>query len=99
MCPREECILSANHLYSVQVLEWQDYFGLVMEYASGGTLYSVVLRSHGLPEADARWYFQQIVMAIDFCHQMVCKVSLNANISEGSSNSFNDMQTTASMSL
>ena len=54
-----------------------------MEYASGGTLYSVVLKSHGLPEADARWYFQQIVMAIDFCHQMVCKFSLIPFLSIG----------------
>ena len=42
-----------------------------MEPAAGGNLYQLVARSGGLPEPDARWYFQQLIFAIDYCHKMV----------------------------
>lgn len=42
-----------------------------MEYAAGGNLYQLVAMSGGLPEQDARWYFQQLIFAIDYCHKMV----------------------------
>ena len=48
-----------------------DYLAITMEYASGGDLFSLVGRSKGLSEADARWYFQQLVISIDYCHRMV----------------------------
>jgi serine/threonine protein kinase len=47
-----------------------------MEYAAGGNLYQLVARSGGLPEPDARWYFQQLIFAIDYCHKMVRPVSV-----------------------
>jgi serine/threonine-protein kinase SRK2 len=47
-----------------------DYLAITMEYASGGDLFSLVGRSKGLSEADARWYFQQLVISIDYCHRM-----------------------------
>lgn len=25
---------------------------------------------HGIPEDEARWFFQQLILAVDFCHQM-----------------------------
>ena len=42
-----------------------------MEYAAGGDMFQLVVRQRGLPEADARWYFQQLIIAIDYCHRMV----------------------------
>jgi serine/threonine protein kinase len=24
----------------------------------------------GLPEADARWFFQQLMLGLDFCHRL-----------------------------
>lgn len=48
-----------------------DYLAIAMEYASGGDLFSLVGRSKGLPEADARWYFQQLIVSVDYCHRMV----------------------------
>lgn len=46
------------------------YLGIAMELASGGDLFALVAASgKGLPEADARWYFQQIVCALDYCHR------------------------------
>ena len=42
-----------------------------MEYCEGGDMFHLVVRSRGLPEDDARWYFQQLVIAIDYCHKAV----------------------------
>jgi serine/threonine-protein kinase SRK2 len=47
-----------------------DYLGIAMEYASGGDLFSLVGLSKGLSEADARWYFQQLIVSVDYCHRM-----------------------------
>ena len=29
------------------------------------------MRQGWLPEAGARWYFQQLIIAINYCHRMV----------------------------
>ena len=42
-----------------------------MEYAAGGDMFQLVVRQRGLLEQDARWYFQQLIIAIDYCHKMV----------------------------
>lgn len=34
-------------------------------------MFQLVVRQRGLPETDARWYFQQLIIAIDYCHRMV----------------------------
>ena len=41
-----------------------------MEYAAGGDLFTHVSTRGGLPEADARFFFQQLVMGLDYCHRM-----------------------------
>ncbi len=41
-----------------------EYLAIAMEYAAGGDMYHRVVRCRGLPEDDARWYFQQLVIAI-----------------------------------
>ncbi|GMH37926.1 hypothetical protein BSKO_05810 [Bryopsis sp. KO-2023] len=43
----------------------------VLELAPGGTLRSFI-NSHGgsLREAEARWFFQQIILAVDYAHKM-----------------------------
>ena len=49
---------------------------IVMEYASGGDLFEYVLKHkgsvacQGLPENTARWFFQQMMVALDFCHDL-----------------------------
>lgn len=52
---------------------------IAMEYAAGGDMFQLVVRQRGLPEADARWYFQQLIIAIDYCHRMVRLLS-NASL-------------------
>ncbi|KAK9829253.1 hypothetical protein WJX72_004786 [[Myrmecia] bisecta] len=47
-----------------------EYLAIVMEYAPGGDMFNLVVTRRGLPEADARWYFQQLIIAVDYCHRM-----------------------------
>ena len=56
---------------ALQVFLTQHHLAIAMEYAAGGNLYQLVAKSGGLPEQDARWYFQQLIFAIDYCHKMV----------------------------
>lgn len=55
-----------------QVFLTAEYLAIAMEYAAGGDMYHRVVHCRGLHEADARWYFQQLIIAIDYCHRMVC---------------------------
>ena len=43
----------------------------MLVYAGGGNMFQLVVRLGGLCEADARWYFQQIILAVDYCHRVV----------------------------
>ena len=42
---------------------------IVMEYASGGELFEFVKRSNRLSEDAARFFFQQLISGVDYCHQ------------------------------
>ena len=56
---------------SVQVFLTDSYLVLVMEYAAGADLFRLVSRAKGLAEGEARWFFQQIMFAVDYSHKMV----------------------------
>ena len=56
----------------MQVFLTPEYLAIAMEYAAGGDMFQLVVRQRGLLEQDARWYFQQLIIAIDYCHKMVC---------------------------
>ena len=49
---------------------------IVMEYASGGDLFEYVLQhkapihGEGIPEASACWFFTQLMVAVEFCHEL-----------------------------
>jgi serine/threonine-protein kinase SRK2 len=45
------------------------HLGIALELAAGGDLFQLVARCRGLPEPDARWYFQQLALALDYCHR------------------------------
>jgi serine/threonine-protein kinase SRK2 len=46
------------------------YLALVLEYANFGDLHTYVMTRGGLAEEQARWFFQQLILAVDFCHRM-----------------------------
>ncbi len=56
---------------AAQVFLTPDYLAIVMEFATGGDMFQLVVANRGLPEQDARWYFQQLIIAVDYCHKMV----------------------------
>ena len=42
-----------------------------MEFAAGGDLSDFVRQRRGLSEELARWFFQQLIIAVDYTHRMV----------------------------
>ena len=69
ICAPSEFILKApGHL---QVFLTPEYLAIAMEYATDGDMFQLVARQRGLLEKDARWYFQQLIVAVDYCHRMV----------------------------
>lgn len=54
-----------------QVFLTSNHLVLAMEFAAGGDLFKYVSSRRSLPEPEARWIFQQLIVAIDYCHRMV----------------------------
>lgn len=62
----------------LQGLQSDEKVFIVMEYMAGGNLYNYVISRKSTPEEWTRWFFQQVVVAIDYCHRKVClKLFLN----------------------
>ena len=40
----------------------------MMEYASGGELFDRVLTNGRMQEDEARYFFQQLISGVDYCH-------------------------------
>lgn len=54
-----------------------EHLAIVSELAPGGDLVDYIERhsmNHdcALKETEARWLFQQLVVAVDYCHQVKC---------------------------
>ena len=45
-------------------------WSVVMEYAAGGDMFQRVKACGGLKEDDARWFFQQLIIGLDYCHKV-----------------------------
>eukprot|EP00897_Mesotaenium_endlicherianum_P006396 jgi/Mesen1/5785/ME000293S04937 len=54
----KEVFLTATHL------------GIVMEYAAGGELFERICNAGRFSEDEARYFFQQLVSGISYCHNM-----------------------------
>lgn len=57
-----------NIIKLYDVIHTEKEIFLVLEYVSGGELYSLIEKGK-LHEQDARKYFQQIISAISYCHK------------------------------
>lgn len=60
-----------NSGLSLQVFVTQQYLAIAMEYAAGGDMFEHVVRKGGLKESEARWFFQQLLVGVDYVHRMV----------------------------
>jgi serine/threonine-protein kinase SRK2 len=60
----KEVILTPTHL------------AIVMEYASGGELFERICNAGRFSEDEARFFFQQLISGVSYCHAMVMKNAL-----------------------
>jgi serine/threonine protein kinase len=58
-------------ILSTQVFLTPQYMGIAMEFAPGGDMFEYVVKKNGLREDEARWFFQQLIVGLDYCHKMV----------------------------
>jgi serine/threonine protein kinase len=62
-------MLQQHRVWSIrQVLASKTKIYLVLEYVSGGELFSKILNQGRLREDQSRKYFQQLIDAVDYCH-------------------------------
>lgn len=55
----------------VQAFLTPQHLAISMEFASGGDMFEHVVRKGGLKESEARWFFQQLIVGVDYVHKMV----------------------------
>ncbi|KAL6763166.1 kinase-like domain-containing protein [Haematococcus lacustris] len=75
----EREVLNHRVLVHPNVIAFREVFlttshlGIVMEYASGGELFDRITRAKRFSEDEARYFFQQLVSGVAYCHSMgVC---------------------------
>lgn len=71
------CKAAAEFAQFREVFLTPDYLGIAMEYAAGGDMFQHVTNKRGLSEDEARWFFQQLMLGLDYCHKMVGVRSAN----------------------
>jgi MAP/microtubule affinity-regulating kinase len=64
-------LLHHPHIIHVdEVFEDEDQIYIVMEYANGGELFDYIVSKGLLKEKEARFFFRQILSAVDYCHKV-----------------------------
>lgn len=70
------CVVHPNIVQFREVFLSPQHLAIVMEFAGGGDMFEYVLThkqptpGQGLPEDAARWFFQQLMLALEFCHEL-----------------------------
>ncbi|GMH37863.1 hypothetical protein BSKO_05747 [Bryopsis sp. KO-2023] len=68
-------VLNHKHLAHPHIIRFREVFlserhlCIVMDYAPGGNLAAYVHKRRSLSEDKARWFFQQLILAVDYCHK------------------------------
>eukprot|EP00210_Caulerpa_lentillifera_P003325 g3174.t1 len=61
-----------NHPHITQFIECyltEKDLCIVMEYVAGGNLNNFIAKRNGINQNSARWFFQQLIIAVDYCHK------------------------------
>lgn len=69
--PGSACMSMLVCCCSSQVFLTPQHLGISMEFAPGGDMFEYVVKKNGLREEEARWFFQQLIVGLDYCHRMV----------------------------
>ena len=73
----EREILNHRMLNNPHVIGFREVFltpthlCIAMEYAAGGELFDRIVRAGRFSEDEARYFFQQLICGIDYCHRSV----------------------------
>ncbi|CAK0781057.1 hypothetical protein CVIRNUC_005271 [Coccomyxa viridis] len=69
-------IMNHSHLLHPHIVQFKEvfltkeYLAIAMEFAAGGDMFQYVKHRGGLEEVEARWFFQQLIIGMDYCHKM-----------------------------
>jgi serine/threonine protein kinase len=63
--------LVLQHCPVLQVFLTPTHLCIVMEYAAGGELFDRIVKAGRFSEDEARYFFQQLICGVDYCHQSV----------------------------
>jgi serine/threonine-protein kinase SRK2 len=72
----EREIVNHRQLVHPHIIQFKEVFltkahlCISMEYAAGGDMFEYVVKKGGLRENEARWFFQQLIVAVDYIHRM-----------------------------
>ena len=55
----------------LQVFLTPTHLGIVMEYAAGGELFDRIVKAGRFSEDEARFFFQQLISGVSYCHSEV----------------------------
>lgn len=61
-----------------QVFLTTTHLGIAMEYASGGELFDRIVKASRFSEDEARYFFQQLISGVAWCHKEVRSSNLAA---------------------
>ena len=54
-----------------QVFLTPTHLGIAMEYAAGGELFDRIVKAGRFSEDEARFFFQQLISGVQYCHEQV----------------------------
>lgn len=57
-----------NIVRFIEAVVTEKHLAIVMEYASGGELFDWILRKGRFEEPEARYFFQQLISGVAYCH-------------------------------
>lgn len=72
----ERELINHSHLLHPHIVQFRevfltrDHLAIAMEYAAGGDMFQHVTHRRGLSEDESRWFFQQLILGLDYCHKM-----------------------------